>query len=402
MSNTPQTNNENVLPSRIISSTEYSELSDEQRKEWQPIKAKYERIPKFCIISGIIFVISILIYIGFCLSEGFADFFNRYISVIFRFIFAKITNILPFSLAELFVILIPVIGFISIWYLLKFRCETRKSSLVASLCVLCIASLLLSSFVLCFAAGYRVPPLDEKLGLESKPVSAQDLYQSADYLANKINELAPQINYNEDGFSEMPYDFREMNSKLIDAYDVFCGKYEFITNFKSTLKPVFLSEGLSYMHITGVYTFFTGEANININFPDYTVPYTAAHELAHQRGIAREDEANMVALLVCMESDDPYIRYSAYTNVYEFVVSALYKADRELYRDIRKKTDSSFINEQIAFSKFFDKYEKSVASQVSDVVNDAYLMSQGTVGQVSYGMVVDLTVAYLKKHNIIE
>jgi hypothetical protein len=200
----------------------------------------------------------------------------------------------------------------------------------------------------------------------------------------------------------MPYGFAEMNRKLIEAYDKFAESHDFISNFRSTLKPVFLSEGLSYMHITGVYTFFTGEANININFPDYSIPYTAAHELAHQRGVAREDEANMIAFLVCIGSDDPYIQYSALTNVYEFVISALYKADRELYRDIRKRTNESFNNELAAFSKFFDKYEKSVASQVSGVVNDAYLVSQGTQGQVSYGMVVDLTVAYFKKQSIIE
>ena len=359
-------------------------------------------LPIWVKIFYIVGVLSIFLFGAYIISESFADFFNRYISMSLRFVFAKITNILPFSLAELFVILIPVITFISLWYLLKFRCRSRRSSMIASLCVLCIASLLLSSFVLCFAAGYRAPSLDKKLELESKPVSADELYQTADYLTDRINELAPDIKYGSDGFSAMPYGFLEMNRKLIEAYDKFCKNHEFISSFKSTLKPVLLSEGLSYMHITGVYTFFTGEANININFPDYTIPYTAAHELAHQRGIAREDEANMIAFLVCIQSDDPYIQYSALTNVYEFVVSALYKADRELYRTIRKKTDSNFNNELAAFSNFFDKYEKSVASQVSGVVNDAYLVSQGTQGQVSYGMVVDLTVAYFKKQNIVE
>ena len=102
-----------------------------------------------------------------------------------------------------------------------------------------------------------------------------------------------------------------------------------------------------------------------------------------------------------MESDDPYIRYSAYTNVYEFVASALGKADRELYNTVRPKISASFYNEQVAFSSFFEKYRKSVASQVSGAVNDAYLVSQGTVGKQSYGMVVDLTVAYYKRQGIV-
>ena len=50
--------------------------------------------------------------------------------------------------------------------------------------------------------------------------------------------------------------------------------------------------------------------------------------MAHQRGIAREDEANFIAFLVCMASDDPYIRYSGYLEVYEYVASSLYSDDR--------------------------------------------------------------------------
>lgn len=390
---------ENVI--FTISAKEYGELDEQKRSEWTPIRSKYEKVPIFCIVSLIITVVSAILYVSFEFSANFADFFNRYISMPLRILLAKITNILPISLAELIIILLPVIGFISIWYLLKFRCETKRSSMIATFSVLSAAGLLLSSFVWCFAAGYRVPTLDKRLGLVSEPISAQELYETTEYLTEKINELTPSIKYSDDGFSQMPYSFSEMNTKLIQAYDKFCEKYDFITNFDSKIKPIVLSKALSYTHITGVYTFFTGESNLNVNFPDYTIPFTAAHELAHQRGIAREDEANMIAFLVCMESDDPYIRYSAYTNVYEFVASALSGADRELYNTVRPKIASSFYNEQVAFSSFFEKYRKSVASQVSGAVNDAYLVSQGTVGKQSYGMVVDLTVAYYKHLGII-
>ena len=155
-----------------------------------------------------------------------------------------------------------------------------------------------------------------------------------------------------------------------------------------------LSEAMSYTHITGVYTFFTGEANINITFPDYTLPYTAAHELAHQRGIAREDEANFVAYLVCIEADDPYIRYSGYLNLFEYVSSALWRADPELYKEAVSGLGINARYEMKAYSEFFDKYRNSVASEISGVVNDTYLTIQGTQGTASYGMVVDLAVAY--------
>ena len=200
----------------------------------------------------------------------------------------------------------------------------------------------------------------------------------------------------------MPYDLREMNKKLIKAFDDYCKDNYFINNFYSQIKPVMHSEAMSYTHITGVYTFFTGEANINVNFPDYTIPYTAAHELAHQRGIAREDEANLIAFLVSIRSDDDYILYCAYLNMYEYIASALYKADKELYKEAVSTLDIRVRRELSAYSKFFNKYRESTASKVSDKVNDTYLKAQGTVGKKSYGMVVDLAVAYFKSEKIIK
>lgn len=398
------TSNQGAVPqeSYSISAKEYSALSSEERSKWSPVKAKYEKIPIFCIVALCVAAICVIIYAIACVSKDFADFFNLYISSAFRFLLAKLTNLLPFSVAELLILLLPIIAFLSIWYLLKFRCDTKKSSLVATVCIFSVASILFSLFVLCFATGYKGSTLDEKLNIDSEAVDANELYESAEYLVGKINTLAESIYYGEDNFSNMPYDFNEMNRLLLQAYDNYCDQNDFIYSYNTKLKPVLVSEAMSYTHITGIYSFFTGEANINIAFPDYTIPYTAAHELAHQRGIAREDEANMIAFLVCIESDDPYIQYSAYLNVYEYVASALYRADRDLYVKVRDQLYTAVRNEQAAYNLFFDKYDQSVASQVSGAVNDAYLKAQGTVGKKSYGMVVDLTVAYLKNQGLID
>lgn len=153
---------------------------------------------------------------------------------------------------------------------------------------------------------------------------------------------------------------------------------------------------MSYTHITGVYTFFTGESNINVAFPDYTIPFTAAHELAHQRGIARENEANFVAFLVCSSSEDDYVRYCAYLNMYEYVASALASADPSLYSQVYATLPTAVRAELDAYSRFYEKYRNSAASEVSGAVNNAVLIINGTEGTKSYGMVVDLAVAYYK------
>jgi len=130
------------------------------------------------------------------------------------------------------------------------------------------------------------------------------------------------------------------------------------------------------------------------------LPFTAAHEMAHQRGYSREDEANFIAFLVCAESDDSYIRYSGYMNLYEYVISDAYKADKNMYSVILKKMDDRVRGEINSYNEFFDKYRENTVADVSSELNDSYLQSQGQIeGEKSYGMVVRIAVAYYKSVN---
>ena len=69
-------------------------------------------------------------------------------------------------------------------------------------------------------------------------------------------------------------------------------------------KPVLLSRLLSYIRYTGFFFPYTAEANLNADSPACLLPSTIAHELAHLRGVAREDEANFCAVVACLESGD--------------------------------------------------------------------------------------------------
>ncbi len=356
------------------------------------------KLPKFAYVFLGILLLSFIIYIIAVISPAFADLYNDSIGAAVRAILAWITNPLPFSLAEIFIISIPfLIGLIAFLSYKKYSSNWR-SALIFTVSILSCVSIFFSVFVLGFGVGYHGSTLDKKLGLDKKAVSPSELEATGLWIAGKVNENMTYITYGEDGFSVMPYSIDDMNTKLLEAYKKVTEKYPFIQNLRSRVKPVILSEAMSYAHITGVYTYFTGEANINVNFPDYTIPFTAAHELAHQRGIAREDEANFVAFLVCMESDDSYIRYSGYLNIYEYLASAL-NSHSEIYQRVRGTLDEQVINEMRAYSRFFDKYRHSTVGKVSEKVNDTYLQVQGTVGTKSYGMVVDLAVAFYLSEN---
>lgn len=360
-------------------------------------KAKNKiRLPLAVKVIYAVAAVCVLIYAAFLLSESFAEFFNRHISSVFRATLAHLTSWIPFSLAEFMLLLIPVWVFIISTVLLRKYGDTVKEILSSVICILSVLAVVFSTFTLGFASAYHGHTLGEKLGLEVDEVSAEELYDTALILIDKINDEVEAIRYGADGFSIMPYGYEEMNDKLMKAYDKLCDEQNLVQRLNSRVKPVMLSEAMSYTHITGVYTFFTGEANINVAFPDYSLTFTAAHELAHQRGIARENEANFMAFLVCSGSSDAYLRYCAYLNLYEYVANALYVADNALYIKAYACLPMCVKNELSAYSEFMSKYRDSVASDVSGAINDTFLKLHGTEGTRSYGMVVDLAVAYFK------
>lgn len=355
------------------------------------------RLPIFCIVVYLLTALSALLYLGFVLSSAFADAFHRTVGAALRTVLALSTAWLPFSVAELLLLLLPLWAVLLILLAARRYCGSRRDAMIflgILLSILCIVAIL---FVWVFAAGYYVPPLEDKLGLTRSEVSAAELYQTAEHLRLDLLSLCEQIHFSARGASVMPYAVSEMNEKLMDAYEKFAQENQFLHHSYSRIKPVLLSRAMTYTHITGVYTFFTGEANLNLHFPDYTLPFTAAHELAHQRGISREDEANFIAYLVCMESEDPYLRYSATLSLYEYVLSSLYHADRSLYRQSVASLPDPILAEEAAYDAFFEPYRDNVVADISHAANDAYLQSQGAPqGARSYNLVVDLAVAYYK------
>ena len=323
-------------------------------------------IPTPALILFILFLCCVPLQIAFRLFPGFADFYNRYIGGVLRILLAKAPDWIPFSLAE---------------------------ALLYFFVLVCILAAANTIFALNFSAGYHGEPLAAKLQLEDRAVTAQELYDTITIVIGHVNETSEKVLLQEDGSSTMPWNVFTLSDVLCDAYQPLYAKYAFLTPMDSNIKPLVISPLMTYTHISGIYSFYTGEANLNTNYPDYVCAYSAAHELAHQRGIAREDEANFIAFLVCTESEDPYLQYSGYLSMYSYLSSALYQADPALHKQAASSLGDTAKRELAAYSVFFEKYRDNAAATVSDTVNDAYLQSQGTAGSVSYGMVVDLAVS---------
>lgn len=360
------------------------------------LKKMYAYVPLCLSITACIALIVLVLSIIASTDTAFAHTVNRYVGGVVRMVLAWVTGIFPFSLAEGLLLFSPVLLCILIALSVKYTKRGLRAGFRYLGVLLSILLLLYPMFVFGLGMGFSEPTLDEKFGIEKKPVSAEALYEAILWTMEEAAALCDEVTFAEDGSSYMPYDdYEDMCDDLMLGYARLYKEYPVFFNFPSRVKPVILSEPMSYTHITGIYTFFTGESNININFPDYTIPYTAAHELAHQRGFAREDEANFIAFLVCANANDPYTRYSAYINMTEYLSNALHSADLEIWKDAMRSLDTRLYGEMLAYNKFFEKYRDNPVEKVSSAANDAYLKSQGqSAGVQSYGLVVDLAVAY--------
>lgn len=361
-------------------------------------KALFNYCPIICFVFFGIGIFSLLVHIIAVNSPIFADFITRYVASGVRFALAKLTDWIPFSLAEMILILMPIVLVLLAIKAIKVIRSDEKYVYSRYLCaVLSAIVTFYSLFVFTLGTSYQGTTLYEKLGVERpKYEDSSDLLALCEYLRDNAKECAENITFNEMTGSVMPYSRDKLNDLLNDACIKAAEKYKFISPLRSNFKDVVLSPYMTYTHISGVYSYYTGEANINTSFPDYTLPFTAAHEMSHQRGIAREEEANFVAYLICMESDDNYIRYSAYLNLLEYVQSALHRADKNAYSAFSYTLGSDILLEFRAYNAFFDKYRENVVADVSQAVNNSYLQSQGqSAGTMSYSFVVGLAIAYL-------
>lgn len=347
----------------------------------------------FAVISFLIFIISVVVY-ALCISfPTVSELVNSTISTALRQLLSYTTYLLPFSLFELLILSLPLLVGVAIIFSVK-RGKDTVGMVRCSISILAILSLLFTSYIYTLGIGYHTPDISEKTGIEDRDVvSAEELYYTTELVQGELNLLAEQLELR-DGRTEMPYSIDELSTRLVHAFDTFITDYPILTNYTSRVKPIYFSTVMSDLGISGIYSFFTGEANVNVEYPDYCLPFTAAHEMAHQRGVCRENEASFVAFLVAIGSDDEYIRYSGYLNIYEYLASALYRASPELYAELNTRLHPTARADILAAREVYDLHNDSVLGKINDRLNDAYLKANGTDGVVSYGYVVRLAVGY--------
>ncbi len=227
------------------------------------------------------------------------------------------------------------------------------------------------------------------------PSSSQELAELCVELARQANALSFEVQRDEDGGMVLSEGFDAMTDDVRQGYIALEGQYDDVLcgGAIATPKPVEMSLLMSYGRITGMYFFFTGEANVNTNAPDYTIPATAAHELAHVCGFMREDEANYIAFVACRAAEEAHTRYSGLMLALSHSLNALARSDAQAYAEVMEDL-SHFVQRDFELhNRYWDQYETPVG-EVAQQANDLYLRANSQEdGVKSYGRMVDLLLA---------
>lgn len=317
-------------------------------------------------------------------------------------ILSNITGIVPTSTVEL--ILAFVIIFVA-WRLILLIIHMVKQSngkghLFYSFIINILAafSIIYFCFILIWGLNYYRLPFSTISKLEIRPSSTSELKELCKSLVERANLLRGSVQEDSNGVMQLSSGYRDIFARAQMGYENASKLYPELGGKYGPPKGVILSSIMSYTGITGVYFPFTGEANVNVSIPDFDIPATASHEMAHQRGFAREDEANYIAYLICQMHPDVDFQYSGTLLALIHSTNALYLQDQTAFKEVRSKYSDGLNRDLQALNNYWKQYEGPV-SDVSNKINDTYLKANNqSEGVQSYGRMVDLLLAEYRKN----
>lgn len=332
--------------------------------------------------------------------------FARGIYRVLAIVLGTITRWFPFSVGEICIYVLPFVALFFfgrfIYKLIKAKGKRMVTFGKGILNFFCVISIGIFAFVMLCGTNYYRYRFETYLDYKVDEYTKTDLYNLCDYLVEKLNESRENVQTDKDGITKSSYeDTGELLDVAGEVMSDFSKNYAALRYSTGEVKPVLASRAMSYTETVGIYIPFTMEANINIDTIYYNQPVDAIHELAHLRGIMLEDEANYVAYLACISSNEPDFIYSGYMLAYIYASNQLYNEDMELYSRIIDKLSDGVkldLNANHIYWKQFDTPTGNKIANVSNKLNDTYLNINGQEqGTKSYGMVVDLLIAEYKE-----
>lgn len=363
-------------------------------------------------------------------SRSFSDAYIAYIFPIWVNTYGRLTGIFPFSVGEwmivagLLVVLVAILLGCSMLFPGCRRSEKYRRGVKGYfrffawtlLAVFAIMTLNCTMIYHGSTFSEKYCGEEESAGEQTQQERTEELLRIYNDIVTHCNELSGMMERDDSGavvYSggvDSQGNAVDMEDKAIDVMQSLGKTYDQLDGYYPRPKPMFFSDFMCQMYMCGYYFPFSMEANYNDVMYIMKKPATMCHELAHIRGYIYEDEANFIAFLACVESNDATFQYAGYLSVLNYVANDLYKtrlADSDSYAAAREAVRPLQLLQQVQEDNIFvteAEWERingkavvdtETVDSVSDTLTNASLKLNGVSdGMVSYNRVVELLLQW--------
>jgi len=323
-------------------------------------------------------------------TYGFYPFISRSLRLLFGW--------LPFSFGDVlyflaFLYLLFLIG--QFFIVLKRRGWKKLFSLINLIKAGSFILFIYVVFQTLWGLNYSRQGIAKQLGLDVKAYSINDLQAVTEVLQQRLNTAAAGVDTlkrKEDNNNQ--YLFAGGRA----AYQNAKNQFPFLKYSPASLKASLYSTIGYYFGFTGYYNPFSGEAQINTTVPSFLKPFVVTHEMAHQVGYAKENEANFVGFLACHQSTDVQFRYSVYFELYLYAIREVGKRDTVLFNGFKKTVHPLVRRDARELRNYLTKTDNKVEPFVSSFYDQYLKMNSQPKGMATYNEVIAWLIAYQKKY----
>lgn len=318
-----------------------------------------------------------------------------YISNTFRWLFGWV----PFSVGDVVYILAFVFLLLKTWKFIRLLAKRQVREYLSWILFGKYLKLVLAIYIIfniAWGLNYNREGIARQLDIELKEYTADDVYALALVLQKKVNLYA-------DGYDSLRRrELDKSNRKLFELGIANFQKgektYPYFKYRNPSIKPSLFTPVGHMFGFTGYYNPFSGEAQLKTSIPAFVKPFVLCHEIAHQLGYGKENEANLVAFLAARESDENEFRYSAYYDVFAYTIRELAKLDRERFMSLRETMHERFKIDYRAYLQYLYNNRNMVEPFVSDFYDGYLRLNNQPKGVATYNEVVGWLIAYMKKY----
>ena len=174
-------------------------------------------------------------------------------------------------------------------------------------------------------------------------------------------------------------------------------KYPFLVYQYPSLKSSIYGWWGNYLGFTGYYNPFTGEAQVNTTVPKFLQPYIATHEMAHQIGYAKENEANFAGYLAAVNSTDTLFHYSCYLDLFIYANRQVFYFDSTASKKTLELLIPEVQKDLEEWRQFSLSHQSFIEPAITWMYGNYLKLNEQPKGMYSYNQVISMLIEYYKK-----